>query len=133
MAPFYGWGSTASRLEPLWEGSLLFTTNIHKLYTAIYINSLLYTTIYINNLHKCVKYSKAYHFAERSWYKPFWMLVYWFWGHLIWAPKLHNILQKVSFFHYGEHRIENGFCGRLVNGNLKKTNANTKPFTNFHL
>ena len=27
MAPFYGWGSTASRLEPLWGGSLLFTTN----------------------------------------------------------------------------------------------------------
>ena len=25
MAPFYGWGSTASRLEPLWGGSLLFT------------------------------------------------------------------------------------------------------------
>ena len=22
MAPFYGWGSTASRLEPLWGGSL---------------------------------------------------------------------------------------------------------------
>ena len=26
MAPFYGWGSTASRLEQLREGSLLFTT-----------------------------------------------------------------------------------------------------------
>ena len=26
MAPFYGWGSTASRLEPLRGGSLLFTT-----------------------------------------------------------------------------------------------------------
>ena len=26
MAPFYGWGSTASRLEPLGGGSLLFTT-----------------------------------------------------------------------------------------------------------
>ena len=25
-APFYGWGSTASRLEPLRGGSLLFTT-----------------------------------------------------------------------------------------------------------
>ena len=23
MAPFYGWGSTALRLEPLWEGSLV--------------------------------------------------------------------------------------------------------------
>ena len=29
MAPFYGWGSTASRLEPLRGGSLLwFTTSI---------------------------------------------------------------------------------------------------------
>ena len=26
MAPFYGWSSTASRLEPLQGGSLLFTT-----------------------------------------------------------------------------------------------------------
>ena len=26
MAPFYGWGSTASRLESLRGGSLLFTT-----------------------------------------------------------------------------------------------------------
>ena len=25
MAPFYGWSSTASRLEPLQGGSLLFT------------------------------------------------------------------------------------------------------------
>ena len=27
MTPFYGWGSTASRLEPLWGESLLFTVN----------------------------------------------------------------------------------------------------------
>ena len=27
MAPFYGWGSTTSRLEPLRAGSLLFTAN----------------------------------------------------------------------------------------------------------
>ena len=26
MVPFYGWGSTASRKEPLRGGSLLFTT-----------------------------------------------------------------------------------------------------------
>ena len=26
MAPFYGWGSTTSRLEPLPGGSLIFTT-----------------------------------------------------------------------------------------------------------
>ena len=30
MAPFYGWGSTASRLEPL-QGSLLFTTKLPEI------------------------------------------------------------------------------------------------------
>ena len=30
MAPFYGWGSTASRLEPLLGDSLLFTTKFTK-------------------------------------------------------------------------------------------------------
>ena len=28
---FYGWGSTASRLEPLWESSLLFTTKFPEI------------------------------------------------------------------------------------------------------
>ena len=31
MAPFYGWGSTASRLEPLRAGSLLFTTKFPRI------------------------------------------------------------------------------------------------------
>ena len=31
MAPFYGWGSTASRLEPLWGDSLLFTTKFPEI------------------------------------------------------------------------------------------------------
>ena len=31
MAHFYGWGSTASRLEPLRGGSLLFTTNFPEI------------------------------------------------------------------------------------------------------
>ena len=31
MSPFYGWGSTASRLEPLRGGSLPFTTRIHEI------------------------------------------------------------------------------------------------------
>ena len=30
MAPFYRWGSTASRLEPLRGGNLLFTTKFQK-------------------------------------------------------------------------------------------------------
>ena len=29
MAPFYGWGSTASRLEPLRGGSQVHSWNIH--------------------------------------------------------------------------------------------------------
>ena len=31
MAPFYGWGSTGSRLEPLRGGSLLFTTTFPEI------------------------------------------------------------------------------------------------------
>ena len=31
MAPFYGWGSTASRLEPLQGGSLLFITKFPEI------------------------------------------------------------------------------------------------------
>ena len=38
MAPFYGWGSTASRLEPLQGGSLLFTTKFPEIPGAHFIN-----------------------------------------------------------------------------------------------
>ena len=38
MAPFYGWGSTVSRLEPLRGGSLLFTTNFPETTGAHFIN-----------------------------------------------------------------------------------------------
>ena len=31
MAPFYGLGSTASRLEPLWGGSLLYNTKFPEI------------------------------------------------------------------------------------------------------
>ena len=31
MAPFYGWGSTAARLEPLRGSSLLFTTQFPEI------------------------------------------------------------------------------------------------------
>ena len=34
MAPFYGWGSTASRLEPLRGCSLLFTTKFPEIPVA---------------------------------------------------------------------------------------------------
>ena len=38
MAPFYGWGSTASKLEPLQGGSLLFTTKFSEILGAHFIN-----------------------------------------------------------------------------------------------
>ena len=31
IAPFYGWGSTASRLQPLRGGSLIFTTKFPEI------------------------------------------------------------------------------------------------------
>ena len=38
MAPFYGWGSTVSRLEPLQGGSLLFTTKFPEIHGTHFIN-----------------------------------------------------------------------------------------------
>ena len=38
QAPFYGWGSTASRLEPLRGGSLLFTTKFPEIPGTHFIN-----------------------------------------------------------------------------------------------
>ena len=41
MAPFYGWGSTASRLEPLRGSSLLFTSKFPEIPgTHLQMNSL---------------------------------------------------------------------------------------------
>ena len=39
MVPFYGWGSTASRQEPLRRGSLLFTTSSQKFLVLILLTS----------------------------------------------------------------------------------------------
>ena len=38
MAPFYGWGSTGSRLEPLQGGILLFTTKLPEIPGTHFIN-----------------------------------------------------------------------------------------------
>ena len=38
MAPFYGWGLTASRLEPLRRGSLLFTAKFPEIPGSHFIN-----------------------------------------------------------------------------------------------
>ena len=40
MAPFYGWGSTASRLEPLRGGSLLFITKFPEIPGTHFIDLL---------------------------------------------------------------------------------------------
>ena len=38
MTPFYGWGSTASRLEPLRGGSLLFPTKFSEILGTHFTN-----------------------------------------------------------------------------------------------
>ena len=38
LAPFYGWGSTASRLETVQGGSLLFTTKFPEIPGTYFIN-----------------------------------------------------------------------------------------------
>ena len=38
MGPFYGWGSTASRLEPLWKGILLNNTKSPEIPGTHFIN-----------------------------------------------------------------------------------------------
>ena len=38
LAPFYGWGSTASRLEPLRGGSLLFTAKFPEIPGALFVD-----------------------------------------------------------------------------------------------
>ena len=38
MAPFYGWGSAASRLEPLQGDSLFFTTKVPEISATHFID-----------------------------------------------------------------------------------------------
>ena len=38
MIPFYGWGSTALRLEPLRGGSLLFSTKFPEIHGTHFID-----------------------------------------------------------------------------------------------
>ena len=39
MAPFYGWGSTPSRLQPLQRGSLLFTIKFPEISVLLLLKS----------------------------------------------------------------------------------------------
>ena len=56
MAPFYGWGSTAPRLEPLRGGSLLFTTKFSEILWSLFPEEFK-TEFYIHKtefyIHKC--------------------------------------------------------------------------------
>ena len=52
MAPFYGWGSTASRLEPLQRGSLLFTTKFPNVWM---VNCLILSICYFHLHQKCLQ------------------------------------------------------------------------------
>ena len=38
MAPIYGWGSTAPKLEPLWGGCLLYNTKFPEIPGTHFIN-----------------------------------------------------------------------------------------------
>ena len=63
MAPFYGWGSNASRLEPLRGGSLLFTKKIYSVSkrskTTLEIREKLINKPIINKFFKdCTYYRK---------------------------------------------------------------------------
>ena len=54
MAAFYGWGSTASKLEPLRGGSLLFTTKFPGIPGTNFIDlgRMKYFCIYLSNNNK---------------------------------------------------------------------------------
>ena len=60
MAPFYGWGSTASRLQPLRGGSLLFTIQFPEIPGTHFIeDAILYISVlsvlYIFVLFRIIK------------------------------------------------------------------------------
>ena len=54
MAPFYGWGSTASRLEPLRGGSQVHSQNIH-----LSISKLTGKNEYAKHVVRNITFSKA--------------------------------------------------------------------------
>ena len=50
MALFHGWGSTVSRLEPLWEGSLFFIIEFPKITGTQFL---------LNSEERTIKISKS--------------------------------------------------------------------------
>ena len=55
MASFYGWGSSASRLEPIRGGSLLFTTKLSKIPGIHFIDANVDMKLISKVLASCLK------------------------------------------------------------------------------
>ena len=61
MAPFYRWSSTASRLEPLWGGSLLFTFSLSLcLSLSLFLYIYIFYYIFIFTGKACVTQNDHY-------------------------------------------------------------------------
>ena len=68
MSPFYGWGSTASRLEPLPGDSLLFTTK--SLEIPVFPRNLLLVSLHLR------LFSVSYFHMSLSYSEMFWYILY---------------------------------------------------------
>ena len=53
MPPFYGWGSAASRLEPLQGGSLFFTTKSPEISGTHFIDLKMIPFLLVFHLYIC--------------------------------------------------------------------------------
>ena len=71
MAPFYGWGSTASRLQPLRGDSLLFTTQFPEIPISLSSNiekileKLMYRRLYTFLNNKNIIYDLQFRFRQQ--------------------------------------------------------------------
>ena len=71
MAPFYGWGSTASRLQPLRRDSLLFTTQFPEIPISLSSNiekileKLMYRRLYTFLNNKNIIYDLQFRFRQQ--------------------------------------------------------------------
>ena len=69
MAPFYGWGSTAARPEPLGGGSLLFTTQFPEIPEIT--TDISYFRPYAETKNNGVEQTVCMKWIQfRSWFRP---------------------------------------------------------------
>ena len=85
MAPFYGWGSTASRLEPLRGGSLLFTTKFPE---VPYYQSLLDSSFYL--IFSLVKHCSQFN-------------IVWHWGMVLTTYFIPKYPKNIEVPNYGKY------------------------------